>query len=65
MPTADEFRALQSGDLIEVAGATLRFVRYRGRKATCVDTETGARVNLYPEEPAAAPLVTPPADDPE
>lgn len=55
--TAEDFRALRSGDPIQHDGRSLRFVRFRAGKATCVDTDTGARVNLFPDDstpPAAA-----------
>jgi hypothetical protein len=60
--TADEFRALQTGDPIEHEGRTLRFVRFRGGKATCVHDDTNERVNLFPDDaPQPAPIQTPPA----
>lgn len=64
MLSADDFRALHSGDILTHEGRTLRFVRYRAGKATCVDVDTGARVNLFPvpASPAgAAGEATPPA----
>ncbi len=58
MPTADQLRALQSGDTFTTAdGRVVRFVRFRAGKATCVDVESGERVNLFPDRS------TPPASD--
>jgi len=47
--TADGFRALVTGDVITKDGVELRFVRFRGGKATCVNDATDTRVNLFPE----------------
>ena len=50
MPTADQFRAMQNGDPFTHDGRSLRLVRFRAGKATCVDEQTGERVNLFPEQ---------------
>lgn len=59
MPTAAAFRDMPTGETFAHEGRELRFVRFRKGKATCVDADTGARVNLFPTEDDP----TPPAEE--